>query len=145
MVLPKQKFREVVFQLLYSFDFVKIEDDEEIIPFLMHQLKITKKSMKEAQERIHLVQEKEKEIDLLITHASQGYSFERITRVEKNILRLGCYEMLFDESIPPKVAMTEAVRLARKFATPEGGAFVNGVLDAIFSQKEVKDDSTCTV
>src|SRR5690606_29501809 len=61
--------------------------------------------------------------------------FERIPRVERNILRLAVFELLHDPSVPPTVAIAEAIRLTRKFATPEAATFINAVLDAIFKMQ----------
>ena len=55
--------------------------------------------------------------------------------VDRNILRLGCYELIFREDIPPKVAINEAVDLAKKYSGPEAGKFVNGILDKVKSEK----------
>lgn len=135
MAATQQKFREILFQLLYSQDFVDNEK-EDIIPFLMAQNEVTKKTIYQAQEKQKAVLEKKEAIDKLITEASLEYDFARIPRVEKNILRLGVYEICFDSAIPPKVAIAEAIRLARKFATPEGSAFINAILDAIYKKSE---------
>lgn len=138
MALPVQKFREVVFQLLYSLDFIEVKVvDEELFLLLMHQLKITKKALFLAHERVKLIQEKQKEIDEAISGGSHSYDFNRIPKVERNVLRLAVFEMLHDNSIPHKVAIAEAIRLTRKFATPEGATFVNGVLDTILKNDTV--------
>jgi N utilization substance protein B len=71
-------------------------------------------------------------IDEKITSLSPDYSFARISRVEKTILRLGVYEILFDDLIPPLVAISEAIRLTRKFGTPESARFVNAILDRVY-------------
>jgi len=128
MALPKQKFREIVFQLLFSDDF---GSDEEVITLLMSELAVSKKTVREAIEHKAQIETKQTEIDRLIAHTSKAYDFERISRVERSILRLGIYELLHDASIPLKVAIAEAIRLARKFGTPESASFVNAVLDAV--------------
>ena len=131
MALPPQKFREAVLQILYSAEVSSL--DEEAAALLMtKELKISKKSAKLACERVKSLLEKLAEIDEHISKTSLSYSFERIQRVEKSILRLGVYELLFDAEIPPKVAIAEAIRLARKFSTPEAATFVNALLDAIY-------------
>jgi transcription antitermination factor NusB len=56
--------------------------------------------------------------------------------VDRNILRLSSYELLFREDIPPKVSINEAVELAKKYSGPEAGKFVNGVLDKIRLEKK---------
>lgn len=131
MAVTQQKLREILFQLLYSQDFADNEK-EDIIPFLMAQNEVTKKTVYQAKEKQLAVESKKEEIDSLIRQTSYAYEFARIPRIEKNILRLGVYEMCFDDEIPPKVAISEAIRLARKFATPEGSTFVNAVLDTIY-------------
>ncbi len=131
MALPPQKFREAVLQILYSHDFGY---DEEIIPLMMHELKTTRRAMLDAQERVRQILAKLPEIDPQITAASTEYSFERISKVEKAILRLGLFELSFDPSIPPKVAIAEAIRLCRKFGTPESSQFVNAILDGVYKK-----------
>lgn len=131
MSLPQQKLREVVFQLLYSQDLGNNKIDD-VTSLLMHQLSITKRNVKQGQERVVLIQEKKNEIDAIISKTSLSYAFERIQTVERNILRLGVYELLYDADIPPKVAIAEAMRLARKFGSPESAAFVNAILDNVF-------------
>lgn len=131
MALPPQKFREIVFQLLFSSDFAS-DEPEEMIALLMKELKVTKKTMLEATTRASLVMERLAEIDEKISAFSTEYSFERISKAEKSILRLGVFEILFDLSIPPKVALAEAIRICRKFGSPESAQFVNGLLDSVY-------------
>ncbi|HSX25450.1 MAG TPA: transcription antitermination factor NusB [Chlamydiales bacterium] len=134
MALPPQKFREIVFQILYSYDFTLLED-EEMVPFMMNELKVTKRIMLDAHDRMRQVLAKQGEIDQKIRTASTEYSFERISRVERTILRLGLFELLFDPTLPPLVAIAEAIRLCRKFGTPESSQFINAILDGIYKQQ----------
>lgn len=131
MSVPKQKFRELVLLLLYSHDLGGLSE-EELTSLVMDTLKVTKKTVKEASASVALILEKVKELDHYIREVSSSYSLERIQRIEKNILRLAIFEMLYDESIPKKVAICEAMRLARKFSTKEAALFVNALLDSIY-------------
>jgi transcription antitermination protein NusB len=133
MPLPAKKFREMVFQMLYSFDF-SYGEAGDVIDMLMHELKVTKKSAGEASQKVKAILDRKNEIDEMIRPASTEYQFERISSVEKNILRLGVYELCFDDAIPEKVAITEAIRLCRKFGTPESAHFVNAILDSIYKK-----------
>jgi transcription antitermination protein NusB len=147
MALPVQKFREMVFQMLYAFDFASTES-EEMIDLMMQELKVSKKSAREADLRMRAILEKVEEIDQKIRPASTEYQFERISSVEKNILRMGIFELCYDESIPPKVAIAEAIRLCRKFGTPESANFVNAILDSIYkatpcASKSVSSPAVC--
>lgn len=135
MALPKQKLREIIFQLIYSADFVD-SSDEEMIDLMMEQLAVTKKTVREAISRKEEVLQKREELDSLIREVSKAYDFERITRTERNVLRLAVYELLYDPLIPPKVVIAEAVRLARKFASPEGADFVNALVHELFIRRE---------
>ena len=130
MALPQQKYREIVFQILYCHDF-GCNDEDAICQFLMPLLSVTKKSIKTAAQRVLSISDYLADIDAIITEKSVAYSFERISRVEKNILRLGLYELLYDEEIPQKVAIAEAIRICRKFGTRESANFVNAILDAV--------------
>ena len=142
MDFSQQKFREIIFQLLFSQDFTEMED--EVLDFMMEQLSVTKKTMYKAQDKWKLIIAKLPEIDEKIKILSSSYEFGRISKVEKNILRLGVYELCYETSLPPKVVIAEAIRLTRKFSTPEGASFVNAVLDALF-QGEEKDARCATV
>ena len=73
------------------------------------------------------------EIDELIAASSKNWRIDRMSRVDRNILRLGACELLAFRDVPVKVVINEAVELAKRFGTAESSAFVNGVLDRIAS------------
>lgn len=133
MAMPPQKFREIVFQILYSYDLTG-ERGDDIVPLLMKELSVSRKSVLEAQETADKILQKRDEIDAAIGRVSVSYAFSRIQSVERNILRLGVYELLTDDAIPPKVAIAEAMRLCRKFTSSEAASFVNAILDALYKQ-----------
>ena len=74
------------------------------------------------------------EIDARITRYCENYEFRRISAVDRNVLRLAIYEMLYRDDIPPVVSINEAIELAKEFGGVDSGRFVNGILD------RVKDD-----
>ncbi|MDP7497492.1 MAG: transcription antitermination factor NusB, partial [Roseibacillus sp.] len=75
------------------------------------------------------------DIDRNLAEVVDNYSPERLDRVDRAILRLGTYELLFDDEVPPAVAINEAIELARAFGTTESPGFVNGVLDRVARQR----------
>jgi len=75
--------------------------------------------------------EQRQRIDELIKSHAKNWEFHRIAAVDRNIMRLAIYEMLFREDIPPIVSINEAVDIAKKFSTQDSGKFVNGILDKI--------------
>jgi N utilization substance protein B len=134
MAISPQKLREIIFQLLYSSDFAGTSD-EEMVALCMKELRVSKQVMRQALVVKQAVLAKQTEIDEAIAHYSKSYDFERIPRIERNILRLGVFELLYAENLPAKVAIAEAIRLTRKFATPEAGSFVNAILDALYQER----------
>lgn len=144
MALVPQKFREVVLQLLYSQEIAQPEANL-MTDLMMAELEISKKNILLAQERVRSILTHLPEIDALITAISTSYDFERIQVVTKNILRLGIFELLFDDQIPPKVAIAEAIRLSRKFNTPESALFVNALLDHLYQKRQGKPGDTETL
>jgi transcription antitermination protein NusB len=71
------------------------------------------------------------QIDERIRRYSENYEFHRISPVDRNVLRLAIYEMLFRDDIPPVVSINEAIELAKTFGSADSGRFVNGILDRV--------------
>lgn len=140
MSLPQAKFREAVFYAVFSQDFSQ-NSDEEVVPMMMEQLAMSKKNVREALQRAMLVLEKKEEIDACIQKYVPDYDLSRISYIERNVLRLATYELLFDNAIPEVVAISEGIRLCRKFSTAEGANFINGVLDAIYKKETLQQVS----
>ena len=132
MPLPLPKFRELVFQLLYA-QIVGEADAITVGDLLAVELRCSPIDLRRAQERVEQILALRPEIDGLIRDSSREYALDRIQTVEQNVLRLGVFELLYDESMPPKVAISEAIRLAKKFSTPEAGTFINAVLDHLYT------------
>jgi transcription antitermination factor NusB len=87
--------------------------------------------------------QKRKEIDRLISGVSENWRIERMATVDRNVLRLAVYELLFREDIPPIVSINEAIDIAKLYGSEDSGAFVNGILDAI-RQRYRKDGNRGT-
>ena len=130
-MLTPHKMREIVFHLLYSADFAP-DPDEEVVVFLMKHHLVTKKSVCQAQAVAAAVQAQQPVIDAMIAKTATSYAFNRILGVEKNLLRLGVFELFFSKKVPPKVAISEAMRLARKFGSHESAHFINKILDVLY-------------
>jgi len=135
MALVKKKYREIVFQMLFSNIFSDVEE-KNIVPFIMNLIKTTKKNTLHALDYVNKIVSSLDKIDPEIKKVSSSYDIERIGKVEITIIRLALYEMLFDASIPCKVAISEAIRLTKKFAGAKSANFVNAILDAIYQKDE---------
>lgn len=86
---------------------------------------------------VSLLDEHLDEIDALLQDHISNWRIERLAAIDRNILRLGVAELRYEEEIPGKVAITEAIRLAERYGTDDSGAFVNGVLDSVFRDAAV--------
>lgn len=135
MTLTKQKFREIVLQLLYSFD-THTTDPSLIVHLMAEELSLSKDDVSQAFLLAEKIYASRETLDAQIATYSTTYETERIQQVTRNILRIALYEMLFDPSIPHKVAIAEAIRLSRKFNTPESANFVNALLDAFYKAQQ---------
>ena len=84
--------------------------------------------------------DKVKEIDEVLDHFAPDWTLEDMAITDRNILRLGAYELKFDENIPAKVAINEAIELGKTFGGEASGKFVNGVLGAIFKDMDKRGE-----
>ena len=80
-----------------------------------------------------------KEIDNYIIKYATEWPLDQITTVDRNILRLGIYELVFDQKIPAKVAINEAIEIAKAFGGDASGKFINGVMGAIYKEVPMKE------
>ena len=88
-----------------------------------------------AEDLVRGLHDQVKEVDAAIAGAAKNWDVSRMAAVDRAILRLGTYELLHRPDVPPKVAINEAIRLAKMFSTADSGAFVNGVLDRIMTER----------
>jgi N utilization substance protein B len=86
------------------------------------------------------IKKEQGQLDLYIEKASEHWKISRITYVDKNILRVAIYEMLYSTEVPPKVAIDEALELAKKFGSEESKDFINGILDKILKDHYQKGE-----
>ncbi len=84
------------------------------------------------------IQENRTRIDELIATYSQGWDIDRMPPVDRNLIRIGIYELLWSQEVPTAVAINEAVELARTLSTEESASFINGVLGRIAVLKETR-------
>ncbi len=80
------------------------------------------------------INREQRRLDQYIEKASEHWKLSRFTYVDKNILRIGAYEMLFSPDVPPKVAIDEAIELGKKFGSEDSKDFINGILDRILRE-----------
>lgn len=82
------------------------------------------------------------DLNAIIMEYAPEWPLDQITVVDRNVLRIGVYELKFDDAIPPKVAINESIELAKTFGGPSSGKFVNGVLGSIYKHMQKPDKSS---
>ncbi|MBN1904221.1 MAG: transcription antitermination factor NusB [Deltaproteobacteria bacterium] len=127
----RRKARELVTQILFFMEYSP-GDPEKSFELICENFDAPKSLQTFSGELVRGISENLSHIDSLIKEASKNWRLERMSRVDRSILRLSIYEMLYMESIPYKVSIDEAVELGKKYGTEESGAFINGVLDYIY-------------
>lgn len=129
----RRRSRELAIKVLFHLEFSKKDDPAVTFDLICNNFGISKDIEIFSKELALGVCVHIKELDNLISKASQNWRLERIARVDHSILRLAVYELLYRDDIPPKVSINEAVDLGKKFGTEESGAFINGILDKIYT------------
>ncbi len=130
----RHKAREVALQILYKIDIAQNEHGE-VEPY-MESLQPGTEARRYCESLVSGVREKRKAIDGIIEGFSENWKMDRMAVVDRNVLRLAVYELLYGEDVPFKVAIDEAVELAKRYGSEESGAFINGVLDKVHRESK---------
>ena len=127
----RSRAREVALQVLCQRDANRAVAPGFVDQFLQERLR-EQPTRDYAKKLIDGVVSRNEEIDKLLTEAAENWRLSRMATVDRNVLRLGTFELLAnDPDAPPAVALDEAIELARRFGTDDSAAFVNGVLDQV--------------
>ena len=126
--------REYALQILYQIDVRNDPEDKILVDFWKNIETEPEISDFAAKLVIGTIRNKKK-IDEMISKYASNWKLSRMAVIDRNVLRMAAYELLFCEDIPPKVSINEAVDLAKKFGDTESGKFVNGILDKINKQE----------
>jgi N utilization substance protein B len=127
----RRQARELAAQFLYQFDLAGGAVEDALASFWQTQNETAEQTRTFSEELIRGTVEHRAEIDERIKKYTEHWELSRIAAVDRNILRLAIFEMLYRDDIPPVVSINEAVDIAKKFSTRESGAFVNGILDRL--------------
>jgi N utilization substance protein B len=126
----RRKAREFALQVLYQIDLTGMEADAALDLFCKH-FEAGKKSMPYARRLVQGVAGRKQEINAMIASHAENWRPERMSVVDRNILRLALYELCFLDEVPARVVINEAIEVAKRFGNDESGPFINGILDAI--------------
>lgn len=130
--MGRRELREHIFKLLFMYQFNEVQEMPEQLQLYFEGLEVIRENDQDyIEEKYRHIIEKLPEVDGIIDEASKGWKISRMARVDVTILRLAAYEMKFDEDVPVKVAINEAVELAKQFGGDESSGFINGILGKI--------------
>ncbi|MBI3312173.1 MAG: transcription antitermination factor NusB [Candidatus Omnitrophica bacterium] len=134
----RSRAREIALKVLYQLDVTRDDPEEGLKIFFRHH-RVPVNSQSFIGLLVRGTAEKRSEIDALLSKHALNWSLDRMAMVDRNILRLAAFELLFHNDTPPKVVINEAVELAKRFGSFDSSKFVNGVLDAIHKKKMVPE------
>ncbi len=135
----RRKAREVALQVLYELDVLEIDAKEGMELFWSH-FDAPEEARSFASLLVEGAWKERKQIDDLISGCSENWTISRMSRVDKNILRMAVYELLHCPDIPPKVTLNEAIDLGKTYGSENSGSFINGILDAIYIKLNKNDE-----
>jgi len=124
--------RQLALQILYQIDITHDDPSASLDNFWSVQTQEIDPTVRQfTSELVKGIQDHHQIIDRKIAEYAQNWELKRMAVVDRNILRQACFEILYRPDIPPKVAINEAIELAKRFSGIEAGKFVNGILDKI--------------
>lgn len=136
--MTRKEIRDNVLKLIYIRDFhdpEEIEEQNELyFEMFFDSEQLQEEDKNEVLAKYEAVCEKKGELEALIQKALKGWKIERIGKIELSILLVASYELLYDEGVPDKVAINEAVELSKLYGQDTSYSFVNGVLSSLISQ-----------
>jgi len=129
----RRKAREVALQVLYGID-VAQGNLRETMDLFWDNFDAPEKVKTFSSVLVEGTWQNRIQLDALISSCAENWSVERMSIVDRSILRMAVYEFLYCQEIPPKVAINEAIDLGKLFGSENSGAFINGVLDALYAK-----------
>lgn len=138
--MERTAIREQAFKLIYSLEIQKTENIQEAIALYIESNEITNKKAKEyIEDAVIGIKKNNEQIDSKITdNLKTGWKLERISKIDLSILRLAIYEIIYKD-VPFKVAINEAVELAKKYGEDNSPKFVNGILASVVKENSANN------
>ena len=126
----RSKAREFALQVLYQVD-IRHGDAQALLKDFWRDQPAAKDIRQFTEQLVEGTRAHQEAIDVLLSRHADNWAINRMAVIDRNILRLGVYELIHGEEIPPKVCINEAIELAKRFGDEESGKFINGILDAV--------------
>jgi N utilization substance protein B len=137
----RRRSRELAMQVLFQME-INPDDSKEAIEVFCSHFRVPTKTKPFFLKLVQGVHEFQGEIDPLIERFSDNWKINRMSGVDRNVMRVAVYELLYCDDIPPTVSINEAVDIGKRFGTEESGAFINGIIDSIRISVEKSQSSS---
>lgn len=135
----RRKSRELALQVLFQAEFGEGAALGDRLDYFRQSFSIKTEVLEYSQHLLKAIESQLPDIDAKLQAASQNWKLERMSLVDKNILRLAASELLHSKDTPPKVVINEAIELAKQYSSQESHQFINGILDRLSSEITGKD------
>ena len=129
--MSRRELREWIFQTLFRMEFHDKEEYEKQLEMIFETEEMSEEDKAYAKNKVLDIIAHIEEIDAVINEVAKGWKTSRMAKVDLTIMRLAVYEIRYEEDIPTKVAINEAVEMAKKYGTDTSSSFVNGILAKI--------------
>lgn len=133
--MSRRKARELAFKVLFQVDQVNA-DAREAFNYLAAEKPLEEKNHEFSWQLVEGCLNKLPEIDEKIAAYSREWSLERLSSVDRNVMRLACFEILYMEDMHPVVAIDEAIEISKRYGDENSGSFVNAILDKVLGEKK---------
>lgn len=134
--MTRRELRENTFKMLFRSEFYPAEELAEQVTWYLDDVEdATGEEKRYLAERTNRIYGKLSELDEAINEVAEGWKTKRMSKVDLTLIRLALFEIRFDESVPEKVAINEAVELAKLYGGNESPAFINGILAKLVGKK----------
>jgi len=134
----RRKSREMALQMLFQSDIGKQNEDHVRKTFWAERSTVDQESREFADDLFRVALDRSKEIDDLIQKHTEHWRMDRMPAVDRNLLRLGVAEFLGFPKTPRAIVINEALDIAHRYSSPESVQFINGVLDSVGKELEIK-------
>ena len=131
----RRQARENVLKILYQVEILGDDLDSVLDRYWDASPTFDDTIKKFANELVKGIAEKKDELDEVIKNKLKNWNFERVAIIDRNILRMGVYEIMFRDDIPDSVSINEAIEIAKKYGDQESSRFINGILDKVAKSK----------
>lgn len=130
----RRKSRELALQVLFQSEFGSELTMEDRLSYFVQSFPIEASTLTYSRELLSGIEKNRTQIDQQIQKLSQNWKLDRMSLVDRNILRIALYEITIGQGAPPKVAVNEAIEMAKQYSSEESFQFINGILNRAFAE-----------